>query len=45
MLLAMPGIVPAKADKFLADIGIDPKGRVGGLGSNQRQALTEHLAA
>jgi hypothetical protein len=45
MLLALPGIGPAKAGGILADVGIDPKRRVGGLGSNQRQALTERLAA
>jgi hypothetical protein len=45
VLLALPGIGPARAGAILADVGIDPKRRVGGLGSNQRQALTEHLAA
>jgi hypothetical protein len=45
VLLALPGIGPAKAGAILTDVGIDPKRRVGGLGSNQRQALTERLAA
>lgn len=44
VLLALRGVGPAKADAILSDVGIDPKRRVSGLGSNQRQALTGRLA-
>jgi len=45
VLLAVPGIGTVKADKLLADLGIDPKRRIAGLGARQREALRERLAA
>ena len=45
VLLAVPGIGPKTADTLMADVKVDPARRVGGLGSRQRQALVERLAA
>ena len=45
VLLAVPRIGAATADKLLAELGIDPARRIGGLGPRQREALTERLAA
>ena len=45
VLLAVPGIGPVKADGLLAQAKVDPSRRVGGLGANQRKALTDALAA
>lgn len=45
VLLAVPGIGPVKADSLMAAAKVDPKRRVGGLGSVQRARLAELLAA
>ncbi|HZR50087.1 MAG TPA: integration host factor, actinobacterial type [Streptosporangiaceae bacterium] len=49
LLLAVPGIGPAKADALLDAIGVSAefrkKRRVQGLGEVQRKALRERLAA
>lgn len=45
VLLAVPGIGPVKADSLMTAARIDPKRRVGGLGSVQRTRLAELLAA
>lgn len=45
VLLAVPRIGQVTADKLLADLGIDPKRRIAGLGPRQREALRERLAA
>jgi transposase len=45
VLTALPGIGPVTADKVIADLRIDPRRRVAGLGKNQRAALAERFAA
>lgn len=45
LIKAKPGIGKAKCEKIMAEIGIDPKRRVSGLGSHQRAALIEALDA
>jgi len=41
VLLAVPGIGSAKADKILAEVGIDGKRRFRGLGVQQRAILRD----
>ena len=45
VLRAIPGVGDVTADKALAEVGIDAKRRVAGLGPNQRAALAERFAA
>ena len=45
VLRAIPRVGAVTADKMLAEIGIDPKRRIGGLGDRQRAALVERLTA
>lgn len=44
LLLAVPRTGPATADRILADLGIDGKRRVRGLGARQREALTARFS-
>lgn len=39
VLLAVPGIGQVRADRIMADIGIDASRRIGGLGTRQRAFL------
>lgn len=43
-LRAVPGVGNVTADKIMAEAGITPKRRIGGLGSRQREALAAQLA-
>lgn len=43
-LRAVPGIGAVKADKIMADVGIDGKRRIAGLGPRQRAALAAALS-
>lgn len=45
VLRAIPGVGVVTADKVLAEVGIDSKRRVAGLGQRQRTALAERFAA
>ncbi len=45
VLRAIPGVGVVTADKVLAEVGIDSKRRVAGLGQRQRSALAERFAA
>jgi len=45
VLRALPGVGDVTADKVLAEVGIDSRRRVAGLGRNQRAALAERFAA
>ena len=45
VLRAIPGVGVVTADKVLAEVGIDGKRRVAGLGQRQRSALAERFAA
>ncbi|MFS0867401.1 guanylate kinase [Microbacterium sp. 179-B 1A2 NHS] len=42
-LTAIPAIGEGKRDRILADVGISPVKKIGGLGVRQRQALQEYL--
>jgi len=42
-IMAFPGWGKAKAEKLLAEIGIDEKRRLTGLGARQTEALIEAL--
>jgi S13-like H2TH domain len=44
VLLAVPGVGAVTADKVMAEVQIDPKRRVAGLGARQREALAGHFA-
>lgn len=43
LLRALPGVGKTKAEKIMAEAGIDDKRKIGGLGTRQRQALLETL--
>lgn len=43
-LRALPGIGAVKADRIMADLGIDGKRRIAGLGARQREALAAALS-
>ncbi len=43
LLTSLPSIGPVRADRVLADLGISPVKRVGGLGRHQRDRLREYL--
>ena len=45
VLRALPGVGDVTADKVLAEVGIDSRRRVAGLGRNQRAGLAERFAA
>jgi hypothetical protein len=45
VLRALPGVGDAKAAKLMAELGIDGKRRLRGLGDRQRAALEEKFAA
>jgi len=45
VLRALPGVGDAKASKVMAELGIDGKRRLRGLGDRQRAALEEKFAA
>ena len=45
VLRAIPGVGVVTADRVLAEVGIDSKRRVAGLGQRQRSALAERFAA
>jgi len=45
LVLAVPGVGKAKAGALFGELGINPKRRVQGLGSRQRQALAERFPA
>lgn len=44
LLLAVPNVGPVKVDRRLAELGISPVKRVGGLGVRQREALRAAFA-
>jgi guanylate kinase len=43
LLLTLPGVGPTRADRTLAELGISPSKRMGGLGSRQRVRLRHWL--
>jgi hypothetical protein len=43
VLLALPGIGATRADAIMAELKIDSKRRIGGLGSRQREALVARV--
>ena len=45
LVLAVPGFGPVKAGALFEELGIDPRRRVRGLGSRQREALAARFAA
>jgi guanylate kinase len=45
LLMSMPGLGPARAERVLETLGISERKRVGGLGTRQRLRLREWLAA
>jgi len=45
LLQSMPGVGEVRAKKIMEQLGIADNRRIGGLGSNQRQALEAEFAA
>ena len=45
LLVSLPGIGPARAEAIMGTLRIAPSKRLGGLGTRQRTALTDWLAA
>jgi guanylate kinase len=44
LLKSVPSLGPLRTERVMADLGISPSKRVGGLGSRQRAALSDYLA-